>query len=109
MVEAILKVSWIDMMALAFVVILALLVGWSAVAAKRRARQLSKEDPPSAAELLEVRALRLAGPFHLRGRSSAQARHFEETWQQIDRSSRGGPGCYEPPLVKTWRDQRTTV
>lgn len=107
MVDWILNANYIDGLVLGFVLLLAGVVAWSAHQAQRRARRLSEEDPPTAEELAEVEALRLAGPFHLPGRTSAAARHFEETDHQVDRGSRGGPGCYEPPFVDSWRDQRS--
>ena len=88
------------------VLLLVLAVLWSALAADRRAKRLSRDNPPTAEELKEAEALRRAGSFQMRGRASAPARHFEDNRRQIDRSS-GGPGCYEPPLVDTWRDRRS--
>ena len=107
MFDWILDANHIDAMVLGFVLLLAGVVAWSAFQAHRRAQRLSEADPPTDDELAEVRALRLAGPFRMPGRTSAAARHFEETSRQIDRQSRGGPGCYEPPFVETWRDRRS--
>ena len=106
MVDFILNFSVIDMAVFGIVLFLVLLVAWSALAADRRAKQLSAKDPPTPEELREAEELRLAGPFRMRGPSSAAARHFENDRWQVDRSS-GGPGCYEPPFVGSWRDQRS--
>jgi hypothetical protein len=86
----------------AFAVVRTLFTSW------RRSERLAKLDPPTEEELEEVRALRLAGPFQLPGRSSAPARHFERSWRILEGASRdGGRGCYEPTLVESWRDRRS--
>lgn len=106
MAHWILDFGTLDGLALAFVLLLASCVAWSVLASEVRARRLSRLDPPTAEELDEARALRVAGRFRLPGRESASARHFEATLGEVDRSS-GGPGCYEPPMVDTWRDRRS--
>lgn len=91
---------------IASVCVLAFAVVWTVFRSWRRSQRLSKLDPPTERELEEVRALRLAGPFHLPGRSSAPARHFEQSWQSLEDGTRGG-GCYEPKFVESWRDRRS--
>lgn len=81
---------------------------WQLVRSALRDRRLQRDDPPSRRELEEIEALRRAGGFHLGGRGSAAARHFEGRRLQRGGANReGSRGTYEPYLTESWRDDRS--
>lgn len=95
--------------AVAFLSLLGLVIALAigAVTSWRRSRELAKLEPPTPEEVEEIRSLRSVGSFHLHGRSSAMARHYEHSLPRFGDRIGGGRGCYEPPLVESWREHRT--
>ena len=68
--------------------------------------RLSRMDPPTQEELEAVEEMRRTGTFHLSGRSSAVARHFENsTKTDSDRNYGGTRNLHEATVVDSWRDE----
>lgn len=90
------------------VLVLAVVLLGELVRSALRDRRLEQHDPPTREELEEIEALRRAGGFHLGGRGSAAARHFEGRRLQRGGANReGSRGTYEPYLTESWRDERS--
>lgn len=72
-----------------------------------RARQLSRQDPPTEEELEEIEALRRSGSFGLSGPRSAAARHFGQYQGRGQRRGQGGARSnHEARVVDSWRHRR---